>query len=1510
MSTAPAISRFFQRFRPTAAGLALLAILAAAAVLRFHGIDWDAGHGFHPDERSFYLRAGCMYDLLTESPGYAACLADHPETETGFPSISVLLDADRSPLNPHWFPLGSSLIYVLTAIRLAVEPFTDIGSLDLRFAGRTLSALADLGSVFLVYVLGRRMFGWQAGLLAAGLAAVAVIHVQNSHFYRPETFSVCFVLLSFWGMLRVMERRRLRDSLLLGALVGLSMAPKVSVLPLLAPLAVAYGYWLLDSCGGRWREVHLSLLLRLAGHGALAGLCALAVFFILTPYALLDFRAFLGDLAAQANMANHAGLWPFTIQYVDTPPFLYQLRQSVVWGMGIPLGIVAWLSIPFTIFMAWRYPATRRWDLLLLAWVVPQFLFLESFEVRFLRYVFPLAPVLLLLAGRMMWWLVERGRDISGGAGIADAAPREARLLNRLKGAAFPAAVALLAAVVLSAVFYSLAFQNVYRQEHPAVRAGKWFAENTPPGSRVVSDNHWDEFIPGLYRSSVWQFPAYEPDTAEKMVTLSKKLAEADYLVFYSQRPYASVMRDPERFPFTTEYYQQLFRGDLGFRLGRSFTTYPSFLGVELRDSGFGWSGLPVPDGLPVRSGWLSLPLGYADDNVVGYDHPLTLVFRNDGRLAEGEMLSRLLAGAGKAGAPAGDGLKFAEGDWQRQREGGTWSDLFDRDGWANRMPVLAWLLATEGIFLLTLPLAMFIFRSLPDRGVVLARILGLLAVAYFTWLVVSLGWLEFSRTAIAAGLMAVAGLSLLALAGGWRDMWAFLRERWRLLAGTEVLFLLAFSAFLWVRAENPDLWHPYRGGEKPMELAYLTAVIRSSILPPYDPWFAGGYLNYYYWGYFILAVPIRLVGVVPATAFNLAVPLLFALTFTGAWSIGYNLAAAFRDKAGKGDGGGLETGESTRPAQSSHSPPKRWLSFPNLRDLARSPASAGLLTALFLAGMGNLDGGIQVVQNTWGWLQGEGFAGFDYWRSSRMIPSLDAMEPSPLAFWVPEPDGWVENTPHITEFPFFTFLFADLHAHMIVIPVTLLVIGLLTAIFLGRSDRGPILTACAAAVTGVALGSLFAINSWDYPAYVLLTVGIFGLSSLLLWRSNPRRAGMMLAGGAAALILSCLAFIPFHQSYETFGAGADVSKWATPIKDYLTIHGLFVLIAVAYLAVQLRQPALAAWRVLIRPDRHGAASGWDPSLLRVGLAAALLATGGLAVYLAAAGFLTAAALTLLLALTGAAGLAAWLSGDSSRRTTLVPLVFLALALGISIGVDFVRLGGDIGRMNTLFKLYLEVWVLFALASGFMAWRLASFPSRRAYIPGVALAVLAAGLLAAASAYPVLGTQARLADRWSVSGWTLDGTEYMRNAAHFEQERRLLLADDLAGIHWLQENVEGSPVVLEAHTPQYRWGSRIAKYTGLPTVLGWPWHQVQQRGPYSSEVRQRERDIATMYETTSLQEAAKLFSKYEVEYVIVGDLERAYYPAEGLGKFRELAERGKAEVAFSGRTMQVLRLSR
>ena len=182
-----------------------------------------------------------------------------------------------------------------------------------------------------------------------------------------------------------------------------------------------------------------------------------------------------------------------------------------------------------------------------------------------------------------------------------------------------------------------------------------------------------------------------------------------------------------------------------------------------------------------------------------------------------------------------------------------------------------------------------------------------------------------------------------------------------------ETLFLLAYLAFVLVRAANPDLWHPWRGGEKPMELAYFTAVARSSVLPPYDPWFSGGYLNYYYWGYFILSIPVRLTGIPPATAFNVAVPLLFALTAAGAGSLVYNLVgvSSFRRKR-----------ESRRRISLA-----RWV--------PGGAALAGLAAAVMATVSGNLDGVVQLAEMAQRKMQGMAapLSNFDFWRSSRAIP-------------------------------------------------------------------------------------------------------------------------------------------------------------------------------------------------------------------------------------------------------------------------------------------------------------------------------------------------------------------------------------------------------------------------------------------------------------------------------------------------------------------------------------------
>ena len=1501
--------------------LLLWVILALALVLRLHGLNWDQGYGFHPDERSIYMRAGCMYDLLAEAPGYQACLVDHPQTQPGLPSLSVLLDPNRSPLNPHWFPLGSVLIYILVYARAIIELFGDFTALDLRYVGRPLSALADVGSVYLVYLLGRRMYGRGVGLLAAALTALAVIHIQNSHFYRPETFSAFFTLAAFWGMLRMAQHRRWRDSALLGLLVGLALAPKVNVLPLLLPLALAYLYRFRDSLGGHAAVRPSGAAAQTLAHASLAAVVALGAFFATSPYALLDFKSFVAEQAAQANMARHAGLWPFTIQYIGTPPFLYQMRQSIVWGLGIPLGIIAWASIPLTAALAYWHRHTRRADLLLLAWVVPSLLLLESFQVRFLRYLFPLIPFMLLMGARVMLWLVDLARARSTAtAPVPDGtppgegpppppSPRLAKRKERGVRGDFPRhgwitpvldkylpwlAAALVVLVVAATAFYTLAFQRIYSREHPAVAASRWINENVSEKTAFVSDNHWDEYLPNLYRYTVWQFPAYNPDTPEKMTDLSRRLSGSEYVVFYSHRPYVSVARAPQRFPLTAAYYQQLFRGELGYRLERRFTSYPQLLGVAFQDNPFPDAGLPPPqpDAPDLDAPLLALDLGYADDNVAGYDHPTVLVFRNIAHLSQAELSRRL---DGPAPEDAATGLMLSPEQKAAQRAGGTWSQIIHRNGWASRWPVLAWLLAVEAIYLVSLPLAMFLFRPLPDRGIVLARILGLLAVSYVAWLAVSLGWLPFSRSAILVGFAAVASLSWVALAATWRDTLAFLRARWRLLLLGEVLFLTAFLAFTAVRAANPDLWHPFRGGEKPMELAYLNAVVRSTVMPPYDPWFAGGYLNYYYWGYFVVAVLVRITALLPTTAFNLAVPLFFALTCAGAYSLVYNLVEGARRPERGDEPPSAPLCKGGRRGISSPVPPPIW---------------AGLLAALFVAVIGNLDGVVQLVQGVWQkFVLGQGFPAFDFWRSSRMLPELPSVDPSLLTFWLPDQGaGIVQTSPHITEFPFFTFLFADLHPHLMVIPFTLLVAGLGMAVAVGASRaRLPWVMAVGLALA-VSLGALGAINSWDYPSYLLLTLGLLSLAVWSRPGSLAVRLGWWCALAAGITALSLLAYYPFLRDYETFDAGLAVSLWSTPLDRYLGIHGLFLFIVITFLVSQPwsgfghRVAGVLRRRKSPNPVKRIGFRPW-----RAVIPALALAAAGLFLL---AGYWTAALLVGMLVL---AMWVAWrvLTGAEPtpvKQFRLAPLVFLALALGIGIGVDLVRLQGDIGRMNTLFKYYLEAWVLLSLASAAMLANLlqGSFLRRR-WAAGLWLGALAL-LLAGSLIYTVLGTRSRLADRFAILPLTLDGTAYMAQAVRLEEKQPVALKGDVAAIRWLQDNVVGSPVVLEAHHEQYHWSGRISSYTGLPTVLGWPWHQIQQRTPYEMTIRTRAADVTQMYNTASIPRAEALLRQYEVRYIVVGELERAYYSPQGLEKFGEMASRGLIRLVYQDPMAQIFEI--
>jgi YYY domain-containing protein len=471
-------------------------------------------------------------------------------------------------------------------------------------------------------------------------------------------------------------------------------------------------------------------------------------------------------------------------------------------------------------------------------------------------------------------------------------------------------------------------------------------------------------------------------------------------------------------------------------------------------------------------------------------------------------------------------------------------------------------------------------------------------------------------------------------------------------------------------------------------------------------------------------------------------------------------------------------------------------------------------------------------------------------------------------------------------------------------------------------------LVGLAALVTGV----LYPLNTWDFPTYVLVVAAAFVLLEALqpavaaadgsgapvryTWRLSfaaLRRAGLWTVG---TVIAGRLLFWPYFAHYAQPNSGFD--RWtetATRPGQYLIIHGLMLFILVSFLLAEVGStlPDRLPWPVL-RPLgfrwSYAVLSSEERRLdasLALGarplpIPAAPVVFMGTAVLVALA--LWRGQLLLLLAtVLGLAALVAWHRRDDPARLVLCGMI--ALAMLISAAIERYTLRGDIGRMNTVFKFSLQVWVLLALAAA--AGLIILVTRQRSLVawPGrLAWGTIAGVLVLAALTYPVMATPARLNDRFTPLPRTLDGMAYMPWATYTDQPdgrpaQTYSLAADYEAIRWLQDNVHGSPVILEGVTPLYRWGSRISVYTGLPTVIGWDWHQTQQRAGYGVLIDKRKQDVEQMLGSrATFDEIRPLLDKYHVRYIYIGPLERTYYDAAALRKFDRAAAEGKLRIVY------------
>lgn len=844
-------------------------------------------------------------------------------------------------------------------------------------------------------------------------------------------------------------------------------------------------------------------------------------------------------------------------------------------------------------------------------------------------------------------------------------------------------------------------------------------------------------------------------------------------------------------------------------------------------------------------------------------------------------------------------------------------------------LSALLWYFTITLIGWITFPLVYRLLPALVDRGYAFTRTVGLLLWAYAFWLLASLGILRNDLGGLLFSVLLLIALSGWALRSvSLEEMADWLRKQRSLVLVVEILFLVAFAFMGLVRAANPEIL----GTEKPMELAFINAILNSPEFPPHDPWLSGYAISYYYFGYVMVAMLAKLTGTPGGVAFNLGVTLVFALSAVGSYGLVYNLLS-FR---------------STRL-------PRRQMESSGRAAQAKSTfLSLALLGPIFVLLIGNLEGFLEVLharglfwQSTptgeltspfWKWLDMRELSSppqqpfswtpsryLWWWRASRVVQDYDFAE------------NWKEV---IDEFPAFSYLLADLHPHVLAMPFAFLAMGLALNLFLGGGEgrlswlqRGlgerveswlsleinpPVFLLGA-----VCLGGLAFLNTWDFPFYVALFAGTFALVRM-------RQVGTGWGVGiseffrltVALVVTGIILYLPFYIGFSS-QAGGVLPNLVYPTRGthLWVMFAPLLLPLFAFLYFRwMHSSGLGFWKggalalsltlllwllsilltvgIAMLPEVNnlflGSLSAPDyGNLLAESLVRRIRSPGGWLTLL----ILLAMTLGLMLKAVGEKKIEENVEGSralSNRESaqdvpqSLSPNIFVLLLILLGtllvLGPEFLYLRDLFGwRINTIFKFYYQAWLLWAVAAAYASSILLLIPRRpwNLIYRGVLILIMMAGMT-----YTSLGLWTKTNAFKPAMGLTLDGTAYLLNQS----------PNEMSAIAWLSAAPAG--VVAEAVGGSYSIYGRVSTLSGQPTVLGWDFHETQWRGS-SLLLGTRQNDIQRLYCTRDWNEAQQIINLYNIRYIFLGNLERSdFTPANCPGGLNDVKFIRNLAVAF------------
>ena len=771
----------------------------------------------------------------------------------------------------------------------------------------------------------------------------------------------------------------------------------------------------------------------------------------------------------------------------------------------------------------------------------------------------------------------------------------------------------------------------------------------------------------------------------------------------------------------------------------------------------------------------------------------------------------------------------------------------------------LVWWLTIELIGAVAFPIVFIFFRFLPDRGYSFSKVFGLLLLSYLLWIGASAHAIPNHRWSIVLLLALITLVSMVVAARRRTEIASFLKVRWQHLIMMEALFSIVFFFALYLRSYVADIGHV----ESPYDFAYINAIIRADFFPAEDPWLSGHSIPIYHFGHLIVATLTKLTSLPSRITFNLSLALVAALTFSAAFGLVYNLVAE--------------------------------------RTSLRGILFFGLLGAFLLTIMGNVEGFFEL-------LAAHG-VGSDSFYSALDIAGLDG--PRSTTAWYPTEWNWYGRAIQIAggaaerEFPFFSFLEGYVHGHVLALPFVLM--GTAVALNVWRwpahlSAQLSLSTVLAGLGIGLTLGAIGFVNIWNLPPALFL----FAIAVLARDYAAQGRLTLPLVARAAAFAtpvigLSFLLYLPFYTALRPTGDFGilETATGSAGLKSIVTLphHFLYIWLPFLWLTASFAIAALSRAKLGIR----SIALAQLPALAPISIWAIAVTVrrgpGGLFDELATR---STSWITILLVacLLGAVAIpiarqVQLADKGAMARASSFALAVAGVALLLILGTEFFWFEDLWGaRSTTLLKLGYHAWPLLSISGAFGAyyvistWRVTKLShqvTRSAWLAVTAL------ILMVASVFPVTASFSR--------------TDGFQNARHLDG---LILVktferDEYDASEWLWDEVEGTPVILEAVGDSFTGFGRVSSRTGLPTVLGWPWHEHLWRGSLDPQTGRKE-DIERAYNTTDPEEAKAILKRYDVEYVYVGSLEKGQYSQAGLDKFADFMD-----IAFSNEGVTIYR---